>query len=145
MLYVSESLQKITRNVTHANNIILHDMRQKLFDMLVLECKKISSQPQNPLNSVLALGKHFDDSTAQNVGKSYEKKIKNNQDTLNTLQSKLSLVKPKLLSTCTAKDTFPQVSYNDVITAVQQLQKSGLESALDFILTGKIRISFTKH
>ena len=61
VLYVSESLQKITRNVTHANNIILHDMRQKLFDMLVLECKKISSQPQNPLNSVLALGKHFDE------------------------------------------------------------------------------------
>ena len=144
VLQVSESLQKITHNVTHANTVMLYDAREKLFDMLVLECKKISSQPQNPLNSVLALGKHFDDSTAQNVGKSYEKKIKNNQDTLNTLQSKLSLVKPKLLSTCTAKDTSPQVSYNDVITAVQQLQKSGLESALDFILTGKIILFFTK-
>ena len=142
---VIDTLQQITHDATTANDIILHNMRKKLLDMLVLECNKISSQPQNPLNPILALATHLDDPTAQNVGKSYEKKIKNNQDTLNTLQSKLSLVKPKLLSTCTAKDTSPQVSYNDVITAVQQLQKFGLESALDFILTGKTRPLFTKH
>ena len=140
---VIDTLQQITNDATTANDIILHNMRKKLLDMLVLECNKISSQPQNPLNPILALATHLDDPTAQNIGKTFEQKISKNQDTLNTLQSKLALVKPKLVSKDTIKDTL-QVSYNDVIIVVQQLHKFGLESALDFILFGKIRISFTK-
>ena len=139
---VIDTLQQITHDATNANDIILHNMRKKLLDMLVLECNKISSQPQNPLNPILALATHLDDPTAQNIGKTFEQKITNNQDTLNTLQSKLDLVKPKFSSTI---DSASQISYNDVITTIEQLHKFGLESALDFILTGKIRISFTKH
>jgi len=138
---VIDTLQQITNDATTANDVILHNMRKKLLDMLVLEYNKISLQPQNPLNSILALATHLDDPTAQNIGKTFEQKITNNQDTLNTLQSKLDLVKSKLNSN--PKD-LRQVSCNDVIIAIEQLHKFGLESALDFILFGKIRISFTK-
>jgi hypothetical protein len=145
---VIDTLQQITHDATNANDIILHNMRKKLLDMLVLEYNKISSQPQNPLNSILALATHLDDPTAQNIGKTFEQKISNNQDTLNTLQSKLALVKLKLNSNNSLKDVIfktSEISYNDVIIAIEQLHKFGLESALDFILFGKIKLLFTKH
>ena len=66
---VIDTLQQITNDATTANDVILHNMRKKLLDMLVLEYNKISLQPQNPLNSILALATHLDDPTAQNIGK----------------------------------------------------------------------------
>lgn len=146
-MQTSSVLSEITSNAANANNVLLQNMRKKLSEMLVLENEKILSQSQNSLNSVLSFAKHLDSAVAQNIGKTFEKKISNHQDALHTLESKLAQVKAKLISdgiiNGTTNDT-AKITYDDMITAIMQLQKFGLESALDFILVGKITLSFTK-
>mgnify|MGYP005666009979 FL=1 len=119
----NDSIDELVSLAKDADHILTENARKIVLDMLHQGVKPNASD----FDKILSLGRFFDNKIANQIGTAKTNQIQSDSQKSKELSEKISQ--------CISK--INQMSYNELIIVMEQHSIGGVESATNYILTGK--------
>ena len=119
----NDSIDELVSLAKDADHILTENARKIVLDMLHQGVKPNASD----FDKILSLGRFFDNKIANQIGTAKTNQIQSDSQKSKELSNKISQ--------CISK--INQMPYNELIIVMEQHSIGGVESATNYILTGK--------
>ena len=119
----NDSIDELVSLAKDADHVLTENARKIVLDMLHQGVKPNASD----FDKILSLGRFFDNKIANQIGTAKTNQIQSDSQKSKELSEKISQ--------CTSK--INQMPYNELIIVMEQHSIGGVESATNYILTGK--------
>jgi len=122
-LQSNDSIDELVSLAKDADHILTENARKIVLDMLHQGVKPNASD----FDKILSLGRFFDNKIANQIGTTKTNQIQSDSQKSKGLSEKISQCASKI----------NQMSYNELIRVMEQHSIGGIQSATNYILTGK--------
>ena len=119
----NDSIDELVSLAKDADHILTENARKIVLDMLHQGVKPNASD----FDKILSLGRFFDNKIANQIGTTKTNQIQSDSQKSKGLSEKISQCASKI----------NQMSYNELIIVMEQHSIGGIQSATNYILTGK--------
>ena len=119
----NDSIDELVSLAKDADHILTENARKIVLDMLHQGVKPNASD----FDKILSLGRFFDNKIAKKIGTAKTNQIQSDSQKSKELSEKISQCASKI----------NQMSYNELIRVMEQHSIGGIQSATNYILTGK--------
>ena len=119
----NDSIDELVSLAKDADHILTENARKIVLDMLHQGVKPNASD----FDKILSLGRFFDNKIAKKIGTAKNNQIQSDSQKSKGLSEKISQCASKI----------NQMSYNELLTVVEQHSIGGIQSATNYILNGK--------